>query len=78
MNRNLAALDACHGCNIHQTSLRWPISRIGGRCLDILFDIWSLHRERRALQSFDDRALKDIGLTRADIEQELAKPFWRR
>jgi uncharacterized protein YjiS (DUF1127 family) len=55
-----------------------PVGRISGRCLDMLFDVWSLHRERRALQSFDDRALKDIGLTRADIEQELAKPFWRR
>ena len=51
---------------------------MGGRCVDLLTEVWSLHRERRALQSFDDRALKDIGLTRADIEEELAKSFWHR
>ncbi|HAI31261.1 MAG TPA: hypothetical protein DCM48_17305, partial [Thalassospira sp.] len=30
---------------------------------------------RHALQHLDDRMLKDIGVTRADIERELAKPF---
>ncbi|MBC06916.1 DUF1127 domain-containing protein [Thalassospira sp.] len=32
-------------------------------------------RDRHALQNLDDQMLKDIGVTRADIEQELAKPF---
>ena len=31
-------------------------------------------RDRHALQYLDDHMLKDIGVTRADIEQELAKP----
>jgi uncharacterized protein YjiS (DUF1127 family) len=34
-------------------------------------------RERRALHALDDGALKDIGLTRADIDFEAHKPFWR-
>ena len=33
-------------------------------------------RQRRHLSALDDVALKDIGLTRADVRQELEKPFW--
>ena len=35
------------------------------------------HRERRALAELDDRMQHDIGVTRADIKMEYAKPFWR-
>jgi uncharacterized protein YjiS (DUF1127 family) len=55
-----------------------PLGRLGAHCVDYLLEIWSLDRERQALQRLDDRGLKDIGLSRADIEGELAKPFWRR
>ena len=34
-------------------------------------------RQRRQLQMMDDFMLRDIGLSRADIEQESQKPFWR-
>lgn len=33
--------------------------------------------QRRQLLMMDDRMLKDIGLTRADINAESDKPFWR-
>jgi uncharacterized protein YjiS (DUF1127 family) len=55
-----------------------PLSRLGTHCTDFFLDMWSLDRERRALHRLDDRGLKDIGLTRADVEGELAKPLWRR
>jgi uncharacterized protein YjiS (DUF1127 family) len=55
-----------------------PMSRIGTRCANFLLEVWVLDRERRALQAMDDAALKDMGLSRADVEGELAKPFWRR
>jgi uncharacterized protein YjiS (DUF1127 family) len=33
--------------------------------------------ERSHLMALDDRMLRDIGLARADVENEAAKPFWR-
>ena len=34
-------------------------------------------RQRRQLQQLGDHMLKDIGLSRADVEAEVCKPFWR-
>ncbi len=34
-------------------------------------------RERRQLGAIEDRILKDIGLSRADIHREAQKPFWQ-
>lgn len=33
-------------------------------------------QQRRQLQSLDNRMLQDLGLTRADVDAEVAKPFW--
>ena len=35
------------------------------------------HRERSALSAMDDRLLRDIGVTRADVDHEINKPAWR-
>jgi uncharacterized protein YjiS (DUF1127 family) len=35
-------------------------------------------RVRRALATMSDFQLKDVGLSRADIQGEVDKPFWRR
>jgi len=34
-------------------------------------------RMRRRLLSLDDRMLRDLGITRAEVHTETAKPFWR-
>jgi uncharacterized protein YjiS (DUF1127 family) len=34
-------------------------------------------QQRRRLLSFDDRMLKDIGLSRADAWREASKPLWK-
>ena len=34
-------------------------------------------RQRRALTQLNDRMLADIGLSRADVDGEVRKPFWR-
>jgi uncharacterized protein YjiS (DUF1127 family) len=33
--------------------------------------------QRRQLAQLSDHMLKDIGLTRVDVEAELSKPFWQ-
>lgn len=52
----------------HEMSLRSLLHRIVR---------WhELHRERVMLAGMSDEALKDIGLSRADVEQEALRPFW--
>ena len=42
-----------------------------------LFSTWFQRaRERRALHTLDEGMLKDIGVTRADVEFEAHKHFW--
>ena len=38
------------------------------------YDRW---RQRQALLRLDDHLLKDIGVSRAEAEEEAVKPFWR-
>jgi len=33
--------------------------------------------DRQHLQTLDDGMLRDIGLSRADVETEISRPFWR-
>ena len=34
-------------------------------------------QQRQALLRLDERMLRDIGLSRSDVEREASKPFWR-
>jgi uncharacterized protein YjiS (DUF1127 family) len=47
------------------------------RVFDQLFTWLDRSRQRRHLSELDDRLLRDIGLSRADVEHEIALPFWR-
>ena len=55
-------------------SARFPT--IGGRFLKLLLEWSARSRQRRDLAMLNDAALKDIGLTRADVDSEISKPFW--
>ncbi|KPM61534.1 DUF1127 domain-containing protein [Pseudomonas monteilii] len=35
-----------------------------------------LYRQRRELAALSDATLQDLGLSRADIQQEAERPFW--
>jgi uncharacterized protein YjiS (DUF1127 family) len=48
------------------------------RLLAILFAWHERIRQRRQLYALDDRMLKDIGITRVDVECEAGKHFWVR
>ena len=47
------------------------------RLVDSLAIARERRKQRRALARLDDRLLRDIGLSAADVEGELSKPFWR-
>ena len=58
--------------------------RIGARTASWLKDLtraWVQtrrhHREVAMLQTFDERMLRDVGLTRADVQWAASTPFWR-
>ncbi|MEX0809455.1 MAG: DUF1127 domain-containing protein [Dongiaceae bacterium] len=46
------------------------------RGVEALFAWQERAHQRFHLRQFDDRALRDIGLSRADVEAEAGKPFW--
>lgn len=51
----------------------WKVCR-----LPSLVRVWFMRVELRGQMSMlSDQVLRDIGLTRADIEREVMKPFWR-
>ena len=66
-------------------SSRRPVARstervVGDRLVQAYEQVLSwLERvhQRRQLAQLSDHMLKDIGLTRADVEAEILKPFWR-
>lgn len=61
-----------------------PRMRAWGEGGGVWAAIWSVLRQwqarvetRRHVRMLDDRMLKDIGMTPADVNHEIAKPFWR-
>ena len=47
------------------------------RAVDLLLTWRERARQRRQLRSLNDRMLRDIGITRADVLAKSSKPFWR-
>ena len=54
----------------------WLASK-AGRAVDLVLAWHERVRQRRQLRALDTHMLRDIGLSRADVEGEAGKPFWR-
>jgi len=48
-----------------------------GQAMDTLAAWNERRRQRLALETLPDHILSDIGVSRADADNEAAKPFWR-
>ena len=45
--------------------------------LDTL-ELWNArHRQRRALRELPEFAMRDLGISQADVDAEASKPFWQ-
>jgi len=53
-----------------------PRAALPARLLLALLDWQRRARQRGQLSCMSDAGLKDVGLSRADIASEVAKPFW--
>ncbi|MGB0750027.1 MAG: DUF1127 domain-containing protein [Magnetospiraceae bacterium] len=43
-----------------------------------LYDRWLFrHKSRHQLRAMSDGQLKDLGLSRADVDRESTRPFWK-
>ena len=47
------------------------------RAIDVLLGWTERSRQRRHLAGLDDRLLRDIGVSRVEVEAEISRPFWR-
>jgi len=45
--------------------------------LESAFGWWTRSKERHTLANLDERTLRDIGMSKADVYREALKPFWR-
>ena len=61
------------------TGARRDRSIAGGlsRAVTFFFEAVERQRTRRDLASLDDRMLRDIGLSRYEVEMEMRRPWWR-
>lgn len=53
------------------------LAAIGAHAIGIVLTWFDRYRQRRALDSLNDYMLKDIGVSRADVDRETSKQFWR-
>lgn len=47
------------------------------RLIDTLLDWQERAHQRHHLSGLDDRLIRDMGLSRAEIDAEIHKPFWK-
>jgi uncharacterized protein YjiS (DUF1127 family) len=58
-------------------SQNWLVCLSVVRLVEVALDWRDRARQRRRLAMLDHHMLRDIGLSSADVEHEIDKPFWR-
>jgi uncharacterized protein YjiS (DUF1127 family) len=61
----------------HQQLINYQPVALGAWLVRTLRLWGSRRRERHSFSTIDERELRDFGLSRWEVERELAKPFWR-
>jgi uncharacterized protein YjiS (DUF1127 family) len=79
---NKARLSSPHATQVVETiqskSIMTALFTEARRVLSVVSMWQERAATRHALARLDDHLLLDIGLTRADVERERMKPFWRK
>ena len=75
--RPQAAPQIAHGAARPWTRFVHAVDGKLGSLADTLLTWQARHRDRMHLMSLDDRLLRDIGISYADVDREASKPFWR-
>jgi uncharacterized protein YjiS (DUF1127 family) len=71
MQTNGSAARTGFGGRWRQELMGWAI-----RAVEALLAWQTRAAERGQLAAMDDRLLRDVGLSRSDVESERSKPFW--
>jgi uncharacterized protein YjiS (DUF1127 family) len=78
MQENPMATRDAGGRDLPMVARRADWLEIAGDLIELALVWLQRSRERRQLDSFGDYMLKDLGVSRADVDREVSKPFWRR
>jgi uncharacterized protein YjiS (DUF1127 family) len=79
MDSKLDCIDTSGGAPLSRPGMRrapsstWLVGLVDG-----VLAWQERRRSRRLLRQLDDRLLRDLGLSRADVERECGKSSWRR
>jgi uncharacterized protein YjiS (DUF1127 family) len=73
---NTQAAVATPQVNVDGREFARTVQRFASNIFATVLEWQERARQRHRLAELDDRMLKDIGLTRADVTREVEKPFW--
>ena len=74
------ALSSACTATVPSISLKGSLNGVGSlivRMVDTVLDWQDRARESHRMAMMSDHLLRDIGVSRADLEMEYEKPFWR-
>jgi uncharacterized protein YjiS (DUF1127 family) len=77
MQENRMTARDAGGRDLPTEASRAGLSDVGGDLVELALVWLQRIRERRQLDSLGDHMLKDLGISRADVDREVSKPFWR-